>query len=54
MRKVLSISLPNEVVQYIKQTVKKRKFPSVSAYFRYIIHLDIDGMLPKQKYKHEK
>lgn len=58
MRTVLSISLPPEVVEYIRKEVKRRKFSSISEYIRYLIRLDMEGA-PSQKafkkvYKNEK
>ncbi len=40
MRRILSVSLPNELAQYVEKQVKKRKFPSVSEYVRHAIGLE--------------
>ena len=42
MRKVLSISLPEEQVEALKMRVKKSPFQSVSAYISYLLEEDND------------
>jgi len=37
MLKIISISLPNETVKFIKQEIKKGKYASVSEFFRAIL-----------------
>jgi len=42
MRKILSISLPSETLEDIKEKSKKRNFDSVSSYIKYLFSLDND------------
>ena len=48
MRQVLSISLPNQTVQFIKKRVKQQKFDSVSGYIKYLLELDNDLISEKE------
>ena len=40
MRKVVSISLPEETVSFIDAQIKKRNFTTKSEYFKYLVSLD--------------
>jgi len=40
MRQVLSLSLPQQQSKEVKSLSKKRGFPSVSAYIKYLINSD--------------
>lgn len=42
MRKILSISLPSETLENIKEKSKKRNFDSISSYVKYLFSLDND------------
>ena len=42
MRKVLSLSLPEQITKEIKKSSKQRGFASVSAYIKYLFELDKD------------
>lgn len=46
MRKVVSFSLPEDQFNVVQARVKKRNFPSVSAYMQHLIDLDEDDGLP--------
>jgi len=48
MRKVLSISVPQQVAKTIKKKVKSRGFTSVSNYFQYLLKLD-DELISEQE-----
>jgi len=42
MRQILSLSLPQQVVKDIKKNTKKKGFPSVSSYIKYLFESDND------------
>jgi Arc/MetJ-type ribon-helix-helix transcriptional regulator len=48
MRQVLSISVPQQVAQTIKQKVQNRGFSSVSKYIQYLLKLD-DELISEQE-----
>jgi len=48
MRQVLSISLPGQIIQKIKQRSKKRGFASVSHYIKYLLEGD-DDLISEQE-----
>ncbi len=48
MRKILSLSLSDNIAKEIKQNAKQRGFASVSAYIKYLFYLDKDLISEKE------
>ena len=48
MRKILSVSLPPDIADKMKERSKKRGFDSVSSYVKYLLTLDEDMISDKE------
>lgn len=51
MRKVLSLSLPQQTTKEIKKSAKQKGFDSVSGYIKYLFEADNDVISAKQLLK---
>ncbi len=49
MRKVLSLSLPGEMIVKIKKTAKKRGFDSVSKYIKTLFTEDMEDIISEKE-----
>lgn len=47
--KVVSISLPKYLNEYVEQVVNEKKFASKSEFFRYLLHLYREKVLRRQR-----